>query len=83
MPEQDFVLEIENVTKTYPGVDALQDVSFQIERGKVHCLVGENGAGKTTLIKILAGAVQADSGQITLNGQPMATRIPTQPSNWG
>jgi ribose transport system ATP-binding protein len=76
MPEQDFVLEIENITKTYPGVVALQDVSFRIERGKVHCLVGENGAGKTTLIKILAGAVQADAGQITLNGQPVATRNP-------
>ena len=76
MPEQDFVLEIQNLTKTYPGVVALEDVSFGIARGQVHCLVGENGAGKSTLIKILAGAEQADSGSVILNGRAVTTRNP-------
>lgn len=71
------VLEIKNVVKQYPGVTALKDVSFNIKRNTVHCLVGENGAGKSTLIKILTGAVQRTSGTIYLNGKeykPHSTR---------
>lgn len=64
----DNVLEIKNVVKQYPGVTALKDVSFEIKRNTVHCLVGENGAGKSTLIKILTGAVPKTSGRIYLNG---------------
>jgi ribose transport system ATP-binding protein len=62
------VIEFRNITKTFPGVAALRDVSFSIERGEVHALVGENGAGKSTLIKILSGVQQADSGQILFDG---------------
>ena len=76
MPENEPVLEVRNITKTYPGVIALQDVSFSVQRGHVHCLVGENGAGKSTLIKILAGAQQADAGQIILNGREVTIRNP-------
>jgi ribose transport system ATP-binding protein len=76
MPEQDAILQFRNLTKTFPGVQALKDVSFEIRRGDVHCLVGENGAGKSTLIKILAGAQQADAGQIILNGQPAMIHKP-------
>jgi ribose transport system ATP-binding protein len=76
MPEQDAILQFRNLTKTFPGVQALKDVSFEIRRGDVHCLVGENGAGKSTLIKILAGAQQADAGQIILNGQTVTIRKP-------
>jgi ribose transport system ATP-binding protein len=56
------ILQIDHLSKTYPGVKALDDVSFQVQPGQIHALVGENGAGKSTLIKILAGAEQPDPG---------------------
>ena len=66
------ILEMRNISKAFGGVQALRDVSFSCRRGKVHALVGENGAGKSTLIKILAGAYQADSGEIVFKGQRYA-----------
>ena len=67
MPET--LLEIQNISKHFPGVDALRDVSFDIHRNTVHCIVGENGAGKSTLIKILTGAERRSGGTILLQGQ--------------
>ena len=68
------VLSLEHISKTYPGTRALQDVSFDVAAGEVHCLIGENGAGKSTLMKILAGVVQPDQGVILLRGDgPHAT----------
>ena len=52
---KDYILEMKNITKLFPGVRALHDVNFQVERGEIHCLVGENGAGKSTLMKVLSG----------------------------
>jgi ribose transport system ATP-binding protein len=63
------VLEIRNLEKDFPSVRAVNDVSFDIKRNTVHCLVGENGAGKSTLIKILTGAYVRTSGTILLNGE--------------
>src|SRR5438132_3614131 len=60
-----------NITKTYPGVRALEDVSLEVRAGEIHALVGENGAGKSTLMKILAGAQPKDSGDILLNDKPV------------
>jgi len=64
-----YILEMRNITKRFPGTSALNEVSFNLRKGEVHALVGENGAGKSTLIKILTGVYQPDSGEIILNGQ--------------
>ncbi len=66
--EQQVVLKMKNITKRYPGVVALDNVSVDFKSGEVHALLGENGAGKSTLIKVLSGAVQNDEGTIWING---------------
>src|SRR5215212_6098556 len=72
-PDNTNILEMQHISKSFAGVHALRDVSFTCRRAKVHALVGENGAGKSTLIKILAGAYQADSGDIRFKGQQYAS----------
>lgn len=63
------ILTVTGLTKDYPGVRAVDDVSFSIVRGAVHCLMGENGAGKSTLIKMITGALQPTSGRMTVDGR--------------
>lgn len=63
---EEFV-SLKNVSKSYSGVQALDSVNFSIDKGEIHCLVGENGSGKSTLIKIIAGVVHPDSGDIIIN----------------
>lgn len=65
----EIALEMRNITKTFPGVKALNRVCFQVKKGEVHAIVGENGAGKSTLMKVLNGVYQADEGQIFLEGK--------------
>jgi ribose transport system ATP-binding protein len=72
----EFVLEMKNVTKRFPGVLALNNVQLDLRPGEVHCLVGENGAGKSTLMKILSGAQPLDSGEIILSGEPVNITSP-------
>ena len=74
MENSDNVIEIKNLVKTFPGVRAVDDVSFNIKRNTIHCLVGENGAGKSTLIKILTGAYTKTSGTVLLNGKEYHAR---------
>ena len=62
-------VEFVHVSKEFPGVKALQDVSFRVEGGKVSALLGENGAGKSTLLKIMSGDLQADEGYVSINGE--------------
>lgn len=83
MSENDIVLEVRDITKTFPGVKALDGVSFQIRRGEVHALLGANGAGKSTLIKIIAGMYGRDSGEILMDGQPVQIRNPIDAQNLG
>lgn len=66
----DNILEMHNITKEFPGVKALDNVTFQVEKGEIHCLVGENGAGKSTLMKVLSGVYPYGEydGDIVLNG---------------
>ncbi|MDR0663118.1 MAG: ATP-binding cassette domain-containing protein, partial [Spirochaetaceae bacterium] len=67
------VLEARGVTKVFPGVKALDNVSLEIEKGGIHCVIGENGAGKSTLIKILTGIYPCDEGEVRINGIPANT----------
>ena len=68
--EPDIVLEARGISKSFPGVKALDDVSLTVRRGRLHALLGENGAGKSTLMNILAGVFPPDSGEILFEGKP-------------
>jgi ABC-type sugar transport system ATPase subunit len=70
------MLELRNISKSFPGVQALRDVSLTLERGEIRALMGENGAGKSTLIRLLAGAHQPDSGTICIDGQEVLLQRP-------
>ena len=65
----EHVLAMRNITKTFPGVQALSHVDFTLRSGEIHALMGENGAGKSTLIKVLTGVEEFESGEITLLGE--------------
>lgn len=69
MGTPEYLLEMRNITKTFPGVRALDSVSFDLRPGEVHVLLGENGAGKSTLMKVLAGAYIPDSGELYIDGR--------------
>ena len=73
-----YRLQMLNISKSFPGVQALDKVTLEVLPGEVHALVGENGAGKSTLMKILSGAYARDNGQIFLDGQPLEIRNPHQ-----
>ncbi len=81
--DDDVLLRMEHVSKSFPGVQALSDVSLEVGRGEVLGLIGENGAGKSTLMKILSGVYAADKGAITLEGQPAHIHNPHQGQQLG
>jgi ribose transport system ATP-binding protein len=78
-----YILELKNVSKAFPGVQALNNINFNLKKGEVHSLVGENGAGKSTLLKILAGAYKKDTGVITLKGEEVKITDPKQALDLG
>ena len=69
--DNEYILEMRNITKEFPGVKALDNVNFKVRRGEIHCLVGENGAGKSTLMKVLSGVWKYGTytGDIVYNGE--------------
>jgi len=77
------ILSIRNITKTYPGVTALEDFSMDFEAGEIHALLGENGAGKSTLIKVISGAIEPDSGFIAFEGREFKNISPAQAKDLG
>ncbi len=73
---EEYVLQLQNITKQYPGVLALKDVSLEVKKGEILALIGENGAGKSTLIKTCSGAVIPTSGKIIVNGKEFSSMTP-------
>jgi galactofuranose transport system ATP-binding protein len=76
-------VELRGITKSFPGVRALENVDFRVAAGEVHALLGENGAGKSTLIKVMTGALSADSGEVRVDGQPVAIASPAEARRLG
>ncbi len=83
MTMTDYVVELKNVTKRFPGVVALNNMSLQIKPGEIHGLIGENGAGKSTLIKVLTGVHSADEGELYVNGEKQSFKSPNDAKNAG
>ncbi len=77
------ILKLDNITKLYPGVTALDDVSLSFEQGEVHAIMGENGAGKSTLIKTIGGAIEPNEGTITIGDKTFDRLTPTLSSENG
>lgn len=75
MGKSEYILEMQNISKEFPGVKALQNVTIQIKAGEVHGLVGENGAGKSTIMKILAGLYSNDGGRILFDGEDITKKL--------
>ena len=81
--DKKVVLKTEKINKSFPGVKVLSDVSFDLEEGEVHILLGENGAGKSTLMKIFSGLYSVDSGDIYVNGEKVTIRNTKDSQNLG
>lgn len=79
----DYLVRLKNISKQFPGVKALDDVSFDLKPGEVHALVGENGAGKSTLMKILSGIYEKDEGDFFVCGKPINNLTPKKAQTLG
>ncbi len=79
----EYILELNRITKTFPGVKALDDVRFTLKEGEIHALMGENGAGKSTFIKVITGVHQPDTGEILFRGRPVQIRTPLDAQKLG
>jgi monosaccharide-transporting ATPase len=83
MSDSDHMVEMQGISKAFPGVQALSKVDFILDRGEIHAIVGENGAGKSTLIKVLTGVEKQDTGVITLGGEAVAIKSPLHAQRLG
>lgn len=81
--KHDIVLRMVEITKSFPGVVALDKVSIELKKGEIHAIMGENGAGKSTLMKVLSGAYKADSGEIYIDGEKIIINDPADASRYG
>jgi len=79
----EFILELEHISKSFPGVKALDDVHFSLKPGEIHGLMGENGAGKSTFIKIITGVHEPDTGEVRIQGKPVVFRTPLEAQRAG
>ena len=79
----EYLLEMNHITKIFPGTKALDDVSFNLKKGEIHAIVGENGAGKSTFIKVLTGVHQPDGGEIILDGEKVVMSDPLIAQKYG
>ena len=77
------ILKLQGISKSFPGVKALTDITFDVRPGEVHALLGENGAGKSTLIKIMSGVYQPDEGSIELDDKPISFDSPQEAQQAG
>jgi len=77
------ILMMEGISKAFPGVQALDNVSLTLKKGEIHCLVGENGAGKSTLMKVLTGVDRPDSGRVILDGKEIQAKSPQHAQSLG
>lgn len=83
MTDKELLLEVKNITKSFPGVRALSNVSLSVHRGEVVGLVGENGAGKSTLMNTLLGSLKPDSGEMIYKGKAYTPKSPADALNHG
>ena len=79
----DFVIEMRNITKTFPGIKANDNITLQLRRGEIHALLGENGAGKSTLMSVLFGLYQPEEGEIRKNGVKVEINDPNDATALG
>ena len=80
---EENVIELRNITKSFPGIVANDDISLTLRRGEIHALLGENGAGKSTLMSILFGLNYPDSGTILVDGEEVFIRNPNDATKYG
>jgi galactofuranose transport system ATP-binding protein len=83
MVDQQIILSAKGITKSFPGVTALEDADFSLYSGEIHALMGENGAGKSTLIKVITGVEHQDHGTVEINGRPVLVHSPQHAQQLG
>ena len=83
MEQENYVIEMQNITKVFPGIKANDDITLKLKRGEIHALLGENGAGKSTLMSVLFGLYQPDGGQIYKDGKPVQIKNPNDATALG
>src|SRR5574344_2864375 len=79
----EYIIEMRNITKEFPGIKANDNVTLQLKRGEIHALLGENGAGKSTLMSVLFGLYQPEKGEIRKNGQTVKIKDPNDANDLG